>query len=178
MTDIPLASSGSGAAFAILIVIYLAVIILTIASLWRCFTKAGHAGWKAIIPIYNLYIMLKIAGKPGWWLILLIIPIVNIVFLILTYVAFARSYGKGGGFAVGLILLSFIFFPILGFGSATYVGPGGSRGYDGGYGPPQGGGYGPPQGGGYGPPQGGGYGPPQGGGYGPPQGGGYGPPQG
>ena len=66
--------------------------------------------------------MLKVAGKPGWWLILFFIPIVNIITEIVMYVGIANNFGKGGGFAVGMIFLPFIFFPILGFGSARYQG--------------------------------------------------------
>ena len=89
--------------------------------------KAGHAGWKAIIPIYNYYIILKIVGRPGWWLILYFIPIVNIIIFIIVDLNLAKSFAKGTGFAVGLILLSIVFIPILGFGPATYVGPAAGR---------------------------------------------------
>ncbi len=104
----------------IIIVVYLAIIVLVIAGFWMTFTKAGEAGWKSIIPIWNLIVLLRIAGKPLWWIILLIIPIVNIVVSLIVMLGVARNFGKGGGFGVGLWLLSFIFFPILGFGSATY----------------------------------------------------------
>ena len=107
----------------VIVIIYLLVIVLEIAALWQVFVKAGQAGWKAIIPIYNYYVMLKIVGRPGWWLILFIIPLVNFVIGIIVLLDLAKSYAKSSGFAVGLILLGFIFFPILGFGSAAYVGP-------------------------------------------------------
>jgi len=105
------------------IIIYLAVIVFEIASLWKVFVKAGKPGWAAIIPFYNSYLLLKIVGRPGWWLILYFIPLVNIVILILVMIDVAKSYGKSGAFAVGLILLAPIFIPILGFGSAQYRGP-------------------------------------------------------
>ena len=104
----------------VLIVVYLAIIVLIIAGFWRVFTKAGEAGWKSIIPIWNILVLLRIAGKPLWWIILLIIPLVNIVFSLIVMLDVAKNFGKGSGFGVGLWLLSFIFFPILGFGSATY----------------------------------------------------------
>ena len=63
----------------------------------------------------------EIAGKPDWWLILLFIPIANIVVMILTYVEIARKFGKSDAFAVGMVFLPFIFWPMLGFGSATYT---------------------------------------------------------
>lgn len=105
------------------IVLYLAFIVVVIAGYWKTFEKAGQPGWASIIPIYNLYIMLKIGGKPGWWLILFIVPIVNIIFLIWMYNMVSKSFGKDEGFTVGLILLGFIFWPILGFGTAQYLGP-------------------------------------------------------
>ncbi len=116
-----LASSGAG--LGILIVIYIAVIVFEIAAFWQVFVKAGQPGWKILIPFYNYYIILKIVGRPGWWLILYFIPIVNIVILIIVWLDLAKSFSKSTGFAVGLILLSFIFIPILGFGPATYGGP-------------------------------------------------------
>jgi len=96
--------------------------IVMIAAIWKVFTKAGKPGWAAIIPIYNTIVLLDVAGKPAWWVILFFIPIVNFVMLILTYLGLAERFGKGGGFAVGLLFLSPIFFPILGFGSAQYRG--------------------------------------------------------
>ena len=91
--------------------------------LWKVFTKAGHPGWACLIPIYNTYILIKIAGKPGWWLILLFIPLVNLIISIILQIAVAKAFGKGVGFALGLIFLAFIFYPILGYGSAQYKGP-------------------------------------------------------
>ena len=104
----------------IVIIIQLAILIFMIAAIWKVFSKAGQPGWASLVPFYNLYILLKIASKPGWWLILFFIPIANIIALILVNIGIARNLGKGGGFAAGLILLSFIFYPILGFGSAKY----------------------------------------------------------
>jgi len=107
----------------IVLICWLAVVVLLIASMWKVFTKAGKPGWAAIIPIYNLIVILQIAGKPIWWFFLLLIPLVNLVVGIMTYVAFAKNFGKGVGFALGLIFLGFIFFPILAWGSAQYQPP-------------------------------------------------------
>ena len=115
---------------AILILIYLAVIILILAGYWKMFEKAGKSGaWVLIIlvpiagPFIFLYHYLQIAGRPGWWLILMIIPIVNIVIAVIVAIDIAKVFGRGVGTALGLIFLPFIFIPILGFGSAQYVGP-------------------------------------------------------
>ena len=112
--------NSGGMAF--LWIVYIAVAVFLIVSMWRVFEKAGQPGWAAIIPIYNIVVMLRIAGKPGWWVILYFIPIVNIIIGIITYVGIAEAFGKDGGFAVGLVFLPFIFFPILAFGEATYRG--------------------------------------------------------
>ena len=109
-----------------LFIIYFAVIVFYIASMWGIFSKAGKPGWAALIPIYNLIVLLEIVGKPWWWLFLMVIPFFNIIFSVWTYNLLAKSFGKSEGFTVGLILLSFIFFPILAFGDAKYQGPAGS----------------------------------------------------
>ncbi|MCX6996469.1 MAG: DUF5684 domain-containing protein [Kiritimatiellaeota bacterium] len=102
--------------------IFLAIMVGIIAGFWKVFTKAGKPGWAAIVPIYNIIVLLEIAGKPLWWIILFFIPIANLVAMILVGIAVAEKFGKTGGFGVGLALLSFIFYPILGFGDAKYQG--------------------------------------------------------
>ena len=92
--------------------------------MWKIFEKAGEKGWKAIIPIYNLVVLLQIVGKPDWWIVfMLLVPIANIVFMIWTYNMLSKSFGKDEGFTVGLILLGIVFFPVLAFGDAEYQGP-------------------------------------------------------
>ena len=103
----------------------LALAVVVIVALWRVFQKAGKEGWAAIIPIYNYIVLLDIVGKPGWWVILLFIPFVNLIISIIIALELARSFGKGVGFGIGLILLAPIFFLILAFGDAEYIGPGG-----------------------------------------------------
>ena len=100
---------------------YTAYAILIIAAWWKIFSKAGQPGWAAIIPIYNWIVWCKIVGRPAWWVLLLLICFP--IFFIILSIDLAKSFGKGVGFAIGLILVSIIFFPILGFGSATYQGP-------------------------------------------------------
>ena len=107
----------------IVLVIQLAIVVLVIAGIWKVFAKAGHPGWAAIIPIYNMYIMCKIAGRPGWWVLLMFLPFINFIVLAVLSIDISKSFGRGIGFGVGLWLLSFIFYPILGFGSAEYQGP-------------------------------------------------------
>lgn len=108
---------------AVLVIFCLAIAVLVIASMWTIFTKAGQPGWAAIIPIYNMIVLLKIVGKPVWWILLMLIPFVNYIFIIWTYNMLSKSFGKTEGFTVGLILLGIVFFPILAFGDAKYLGP-------------------------------------------------------
>jgi hypothetical protein len=106
-------------------IIYLAIIVLMIISMWKIFTKAGKPGWACIIPIYNVIVFLEIIGKPWWWLLLFIIPGANIVFGIWSINLLSKSFGKEVGFTIGIIFLSFIFIPILGLGDSTYKGAAG-----------------------------------------------------
>lgn len=101
----------------------LALLIFVIVAMWKVFIKAGQPGWGVIIPIYNIYLLCKIAGKPGWWVLLLFIPIVNLIIAILVALGVAANFGKGAGFGIGLFFLPFIFYPILAFGDATYGPP-------------------------------------------------------
>ena len=116
---------GSGAALftGTFVLMILAVAAFVIAAWWKVFSKAGQPGWAAIVPIYNFVILLKIVGRPLWWVILMFVPLANIVISIIVHLELAKSFGKGTGFGIGLILLGVIFFPILGFGDARYVGP-------------------------------------------------------
>ena len=95
---------------------------LMIVSMWKVYTKAGQPGWASIVPIYNIVVLLKIVGKPVWWIVLMFIPLVNLVICIIVVIALAKSFGQSGGFAAGLLLLGFIFFPLLAFGKSQYVG--------------------------------------------------------
>jgi hypothetical protein len=103
-------------------VIWIILVALTIAGMWKSFEKAGQPGWAAIIPIYNIIVLLQIIGKPLWWIVLFFIPIVGFIVFILVNIKFAEKFGKGAGFGIGLSFLAFIFYPMLGFGDAQFVG--------------------------------------------------------
>jgi len=96
------------------------LVVLVFAGYWKVFEKAGHSGWKAIIPIYNVVILLRIIEKPWWWILLLIIPPVGLVFGIIMVHLLSKAFGRGGWYTVGIILLPFIFIPMLGFGDASF----------------------------------------------------------
>lgn len=104
------------------IVISLILAVISIAGYYRIFEKAGEKGWKAIIPVYNLYIMFKITFGKGIMFLLLLIPVVNVVFDIWYAVKLAKVFDRGVGTIIGIIFVPFVFIPILGFGKAEYKG--------------------------------------------------------
>ncbi len=108
---------------AIMLLVWLGLIVVIIAGIWKVFVKAGKPGWAALVPIYNIIVMLEIVGRPLWWFVLLLIPIVGIVIAIIISIDMAKSFGKGTGYGIGLALLGPIFYPMLGFGDAKYLGP-------------------------------------------------------
>lgn len=106
-----------------MLIVWLVIAVVFIAGMWKVFTKAGQPGWAVLVPFYNLYILMKIAGKPGWWLVLYLIPIVNIVIAVMVAINLAKAFGRSTAFGVVMLfLLSGIGYLILGFGSARYVG--------------------------------------------------------
>lgn len=108
-------------------IIYLAIAVLYIVALWKIYTKAGKSGWAAIIPFYNLYVLLKIVGKPGWWLILYFIPIVNFIIHLIVSIELAKVFKRSTAFGIILLwLFSFIGYLVLGFGKSVYSAPAGS----------------------------------------------------
>jgi uncharacterized protein DUF5684 len=121
-------TNGAGAALGggVLAIVMLAVAAVFIIGLWKVFTKAGQPGWAAIIPFYNAYIVIKIAGRPGWWLLMLLIPVVNVVFCFLLAIDIAKAFGQSAVFGVVLLfLLGGIGYLVLGFGNYSYVGTSG-----------------------------------------------------
>lgn len=122
----PVLASASGAELAagtlVLIAIF-ALMVLVWIAFWRIFTKAGEAGWKALIPIYNVIVLLRIVGRPWWWLLLYFVPIVGLVLLVIVVNDLSKSFGHGPGFTIGLLLLPPVFALILAFGDSAYTGP-------------------------------------------------------
>lgn len=116
---------------------------------WIIFQKAGQAGWKSLIPVYDTFVLLRIIQRPMWWGYLIVgVSLVQLILStmldgssndstslrlissIATLIAFiysvrithglSRSFGHGAGFTLGLLFLPYIFYPILAFGSSTY----------------------------------------------------------
>lgn len=104
---------GLGVSF---FLIMIAIAVFQIICLWKIFEKAGKPGWAAIIPIYNIIVLLEVAGKPVWWIILFFIPFVNVVIGIMVIHGLSTSFKQGVGFTLGLIFLRPIFLAILAFG--------------------------------------------------------------
>lgn len=127
-------TSALAAMMSVVAVISLIIAVIGIVIMWKVNTKAGQPGWAAIIPIYNIYVWLKIAGRPGWWILLMLIPFVNVVMSLIVSIDIAKSFAKDSVFGVvGLWLFSLIGYAILAFGNAQYRGPaalgGGQPGY-------------------------------------------------
>lgn len=116
-------SAGVAGIAGLFLLVVIAVILFYLVALWRLFSKAGVPGWGAIIPIYNIYLWCKIAGRPGWWVLLFIVPVVNVIVHLIVSLDVAKSFARSSAFGGGLWLLGFIFVPILGYGSSRYVGP-------------------------------------------------------
>jgi len=109
-----------GVFFGAWMIFYLVMLVILIASLWKVFTKAGRPGWASLIPFYNFYVLIKIAGMSGWWLLAFFVPFLNLVAMILITHRVSVAFGHGVGFTLGLIFFPFIFWPILAFGSSQY----------------------------------------------------------
>ncbi|MBT3502760.1 MAG: hypothetical protein HN464_10590 [Candidatus Marinimicrobia bacterium] len=90
--------------------------LLVWASWFKIFSKAGQAGWKVFIPFFNIFVFTKVVQKPVWWIaIYLIIPIGYIM----SALQISKLFGKKITFSIGLIILPFIFYPILAFGKSA-----------------------------------------------------------
>ncbi len=117
------------------LLVWLAIAIVIVVGMWKMFEKAGRPGWNAIIPLYNYWVLCEIVGKPGWWSLVFLVswvPVLGAIAVIavsiIISIELAKSYGKELAYAALLILLPVIGFPMLGFGDAKYVGPGGKPG--------------------------------------------------
>ncbi len=113
-------TAAVGGAMVVTYVISLAISVLAIVAMWKIFTKADKPGWASIVPVYNIIVLFQICGMNPLLILLLFIPIANVVVYIMALIKLAGKFGKGGGFAAGLIFFNFIFMLILAFGDAEY----------------------------------------------------------
>ncbi len=116
------AATGMAAFMGVYTIVVLVIGIIAIVACWKIFTKAGEPGWASIVPFYSQYVLFKIAMGNGWFFLLQLVPLVNVVIAFLVYIKLAQAFGKGVGFGLGLIFLNPIFVLILAFGDAEYVG--------------------------------------------------------
>lgn len=105
----------SGAPLVILMIISLLLSILLIVSMWKIYKKAGKPGWAAIVPVYNIIVLLEIAELPLWYIALFLVPFANIYAMFKIYIELAHKFGKSTGFGVASVFFSVICFPILAF---------------------------------------------------------------
>ncbi len=120
--------AGLIAFFAAFALVFIAIAVVTLIGMWKVFTKAGHPGWAVLIPIYNLILLLRIAGLAWYWVftpLIVLIPflgtIAYLVWVVWVHHRISTRFGQGVGFTIGLTLLSPIFWLILGFGSSKYL---------------------------------------------------------
>lgn len=107
------------------ILIFLLIIRIGVTiGYWKLFEKAGVKGWKSIIPFYSEFYVIKIVGKPVWWLLYLFIPILNIFSYFVLLFDLLKCFGKDSLMNQFLILFGcFIYLPYLGFKKdAQYAG--------------------------------------------------------
>ncbi len=132
----------------VLIIISLVIELLKLIGTWKMLTKAGESGWKSLIPFYNQWTLCKVAGiSPYCVLEIIVVSMINTVlngilgsnvisgilslivyantiyFWVILSISLAKSFGKDTGFGVATVFFSFITYPMMGMGSATYVGP-------------------------------------------------------
>lgn len=106
--------------FVIIGVLMFAYIIFLAVCNWKLNTKAGKPGWASLIPIYNTVVLLQIAELPEWYVLLLLIPFVNIYIVFKLYIEIAKHFGKGVGFGILTVLFAPICIPILALGKSQY----------------------------------------------------------
>jgi hypothetical protein len=107
-----------------MMIVMLVIVAVFIIGVWKVFVKAGQPAWAVLIPFYNFYILLKVAGRPGWWIVLFLIPLVNIAIGVIVAIDLAKAFGQSAVFGVVLLfLLGGIGYLILGFGNYSYQGP-------------------------------------------------------
>ena len=114
--------------FAAFFFVFLVIGIVCLIGMWKVFEKAGQPGWAVLIPIYNLVVMFRLGGQSGWFALAILLNLIPFIgglawlgIIIWNHVNISKRFGKGVGFALGLVFLAPIFWLILGFGSAKYV---------------------------------------------------------
>ncbi len=126
-SEAAMAGGIAGSIITVTFIIALVIYILEIIGMWKMFTKAGVAGWKSIIPIYNVIVLFQISGESPWLILLALVPIANLYPAIHQPYMLAKSFGKGLGCTLALIFFPGFTHIYLGLGSAEYIGPAGEK---------------------------------------------------
>ncbi len=104
------------------------VFILYVVAMWKVFVKAGQKGWYSLIPIFNLIRYWKIIGCYNAWSLLLLVPGLNLIFIVMMWINFAKSFNKTSPkWIIMSVIFPMITTIIIGFGDAEYIGPGGVK---------------------------------------------------
>ena len=117
-------TGGLLALFAGAYLVFMVVVYLIYSfCIGKVLEKAGKPLWAGFVPIYNVMLLLEIVGRPTWWIILFLIPFVNLIVMVIVCVDIAKSFGKDVVYGVLLALVGLIMWPVLAFSDATYTGP-------------------------------------------------------
>ncbi len=119
----PAVAGAMTSAMAVFYILYAAILVVCIVGMWKMFTKAGKPGWASLIPFYNTYCLFEMGFGNGWMFLLTLIPCVGYIFQIILCFKLAKAFDRGIGTGFGLLFLAPIFYMILGFGDADFVGP-------------------------------------------------------
>jgi len=111
------------AMFAFLFFFSLVLAAFYLFCYWKLYAKAGKPGWAVLIPVYNVLVQLEIIGREWIWILLLLIPIVNVVVGIVMMLDLAKVFGKDTTFGILLVIFPWVMIPVLALGDAKYLGP-------------------------------------------------------
>ena len=114
--------SSLGNSIIYLLLMILIITLLSIVSLWKIFKKAGRKGIYSLIPFYNMYCLSDMLIGNGWFFLISLIPIVNLIFIIFLYYKLGKMFGKNNCFIIGLIFLPLLFMALLAFDNSDYLG--------------------------------------------------------
>lgn len=101
----------------------LVLVVLQVVGLWLVFEKAGRSGWQALVPLYNLFVLVDILDRSDWWVLWLLIPVVGFVFWFLLCDDLANAFGYGTAMTLALFLVPVLALPWLGLGSHKFSAP-------------------------------------------------------